>query len=70
MAVAGGELSPPDAELLVQQGGTLVFKGRDVCFRHDDLGILKYTDADAFLAAVDALPGRPVATQSTIGRQS
>eukprot|EP00775_Hariotina_reticulata_P002965 gene2965-3250_t len=60
-----GELSPPDAELLVQQGGTLVFKDKDVCFRHDDSGILKYTDVDAMLTAVDALAGKQLASQGS-----
>lgn len=52
-----GELSPPDTKLLVQQGGTLVFKGTDVIFRHNDSGILKYTDIDALMAAIDASRG-------------
>lgn len=54
---AGGGLSPPDTKLLVQQGGTLVFKGTDVIFRHNDSGILKYTDIDALMAAIDASRG-------------
>ena len=52
---AGGELSPPDTNLLVQQGGTLVFHDRNVVFQHADSGILKYTDVDALLAAVAAV---------------
>lgn len=40
---AGKDLSPPNEELLVQQGGTLAFDGTDIIFRHDDSGILKYT---------------------------
>ena len=39
----GSELSPPNTELLVQQGGTVVFSSTDTIFRHDDSGILKYT---------------------------
>jgi pyridoxal biosynthesis lyase PdxS len=54
---AGGELSPADTNLLVQQGGSLVFKGTDVIFRHNDSGILKYTDVDAMMAAIDASRG-------------
>lgn len=52
-ASAGGELSPPDPNLLVQQGGTLLFKGTQTQWRHDDSGILKYTDIDALLAAAE-----------------
>jgi hypothetical protein len=37
--------------LLVQQGGTLLFKGTQTLWRHNDSGILKYTDVDALLAA-------------------
>jgi hypothetical protein len=39
--------------LLVQQGGTLLFKGTQTLWRHNDSGILKYTDIDALLAAAD-----------------
>ena len=53
--VAGGQLCPPDEALLTQQGGSLVFRGQDVVFRHDDSGILKYTDVDALVAAATAL---------------
>ncbi|GAX81819.1 hypothetical protein CEUSTIGMA_g9247.t1 [Chlamydomonas eustigma] len=44
-----GELSPPDQSLVVQQGGTVVLDGTETIFRHDDSGILKYTDIDALL---------------------
>jgi len=47
-----GELSPPNQALLTQQGGTLAFDGTEVIFRHDDSGILKYTDVDALLRTV------------------
>ncbi|CAK0785934.1 hypothetical protein CVIRNUC_009147 [Coccomyxa viridis] len=50
-----GQLCPPDEALLTQQGGSLVFRGQDVVFRHDDSGILKYTDVDALVAAATAL---------------
>jgi hypothetical protein len=50
---AGGELSPTDPNLLVQQGGTLLFKGTETVWRHNDSGILKYTDVDALLAAAE-----------------
>jgi hypothetical protein len=59
-AHAGGELSPADTKLLVQQGGSLVFKGTDVIFRHNDSGILKYTDVDALMAAIDGSRGSSV----------
>eukprot|EP00882_Tetradesmus_deserticola_P017039 GHRQ01018226.1.p1 GENE.GHRQ01018226.1~~GHRQ01018226.1.p1 ORF type:complete len:297 (+),score=106.89 GHRQ01018226.1:869-1759(+) len=52
-----GDLSPSDTRLLVQQGGTLMFRGTDVVFRHDDSGILKSTDVDALMAAADASSG-------------
>jgi hypothetical protein len=58
--LAGSELSPPNDELLTQQGGSLVFRGRTVLFWHADSGILKYTDLDALLAALPdtkLLPG-------------
>lgn len=50
------ELSPPDASLLTQQGGTLALDGEDTLFLHADSGILKYTDIDALLAALAAAP--------------
>ena len=53
--MAGGQLCPPDEALLTQQGGSLVFRGRDVVFRHDDSGILEYTDVDALVAAASAV---------------
>ncbi|KAG1676150.1 hypothetical protein FOA52_004990 [Chlamydomonas sp. UWO 241] len=46
------ELSPPNEELLVQQGGTVAFEGTDTMFRHDDSGILKYTDVDQLIRTV------------------
>jgi hypothetical protein len=70
---AGGELSPADTKLLVQQGGSLVFKGTDVIFRHNDLGILKYTDVDAMMAAIDASRGssmQPAQRTSSSGASS
>ena len=48
---AGQQLCPRKEELLTQQGGCLVFAGQDVVFRHDDSGILKYTNVDALIAA-------------------
>jgi hypothetical protein len=47
-----GELCPPNEQMLVQQGGTLVFEGTDVVFEHRDSGILKYTDVDMLSQAV------------------
>jgi hypothetical protein len=67
---AGGELSPPDTNLLVQQGGSLVFKGTDVIFRHNDSGILKYTDVDALLAAIDASKGSSSIQQAQLTSSS
>ena len=55
MRMAGGQLCPPNEALLTQQGGSLVFRGQDVVFRHDDSGILRYTDVDALIAAATAL---------------
>ncbi|GAQ86414.1 hypothetical protein KFL_002870180 [Klebsormidium nitens] len=46
-----GEMSPPETRLLTQQGGSIVFDGEDVVFKHVDSGILKYTDVDALVAA-------------------
>ena len=48
---AGQQLCPGNEELLTQQGGCLVFAGQDVVFRHDDSGILKYTNVDDLIAA-------------------
>lgn len=56
--VAGGQLCPEKEELLTQQGGCLVFRGEDVIFRHDDSGILKYTDVDALIAACNRTVSR------------
>ena len=52
---AGSELCPPDESLLTQQGGSLLFQGKEVVFSHTDSGILKYTDLDALLDAVPAV---------------
>lgn len=52
----GGELCPEETSLLTQQGGCLVFKGKDVIFRHSDSGILKYTDCDTLLKALQLAP--------------
>lgn len=41
IAYAGTDLSPPNQQLLVQQGGTVVFNGEQTIFRQDDTGILK-----------------------------
>ncbi|CAL5228424.1 g11558 [Coccomyxa viridis] len=53
-----GQLCPKNEELLTQQGGCLVFRGEDVIFRHDDSGILKYTDVDALIAACNRTVSR------------
>lgn len=47
----GSDLSPPNSELLTQQGGTLVLSGQDLLYKHVDSGILKYTDVDEVLQA-------------------
>lgn len=60
----GKELSPPDSNLLVQQGGTLVFKGTDVVWRWNDSGILKYTDISKLLAAAEAAVVQPTQQQA------
>ncbi len=44
-----GELSPPDESLLTQQGGSLIFDGDALTFKHVDSGILRYTDPDQLL---------------------
>jgi hypothetical protein len=49
-----GELCPPNEQLLVQQGGTLVFLGTQLVLQHRDSGILKYTDVDKLTEAVMA----------------
>lgn len=54
---AGGELSPADPNLLVQQGGTLLLRGNQTLWRHNDSGILKYTDIYALLAAAEEAVG-------------
>eukprot|EP00884_Botryococcus_braunii_P003438 jgi/Botrbrau1/13095/Bobra.0187s0054.1 len=40
------ELAPKREELLTQQGGVLIFRGKEVVFRHNDSGILKTADVD------------------------
>ena len=47
-------LSPPDKELITQQGGTLIFDGRDLVWRFDDKGILVYTDIQDVLRVIGA----------------
>ena len=56
--LAGGQLCPENEELLTQQGGCLVFRGEEVIFRHDDSGILKYTNVDAMIAACNRTVSR------------
>lgn len=56
---SGSELCPADEGLLTQQGGSLLFRGDQVIFRHTDSGILKYTDLDALLAAVPVVQMLP-----------
>ena len=56
--MAGGQLCPENEELLTQQGGCLVFRWEEVIFRHDDSGILKYTNVDALLAACNRTVSR------------
>ena len=44
-----GSLIPEKEELLLQQGGTIVFDGHATVFRHADSGILRYCDVDELL---------------------
>lgn len=61
------ELSPPDTQLLTQQGGTIMFEGTNVIFKHVDSGILRYTDVDAVVQAALAADysAAPTALQQT-----
>ncbi|CAM9256906.1 unnamed protein product [Ascophyllum nodosum] len=45
-------LSPPDKNLITQQGGTIVFEGRDKIFSYEDKGILVYTDVSDMLKTI------------------
>eukprot|EP00607_Mallomonas_marina_P010845 CAMPEP_0182422646 /NCGR_PEP_ID=MMETSP1167-20130531/8380_1 /TAXON_ID=2988 /ORGANISM="Mallomonas Sp, Strain CCMP3275" /LENGTH=289 /DNA_ID=CAMNT_0024600861 /DNA_START=196 /DNA_END=1061 /DNA_ORIENTATION=+ len=46
------ELAPKDTELVIQQGGSVVFKGKSSLYRYDDKGILTYTPVDEALSVV------------------
>ena len=54
---AGAELSPPNAELLTQQGGTLIFRGEQVLYSYKDRGILTYTPLNEVMQALQAHTG-------------
>ncbi|CAM9350351.1 unnamed protein product, partial [Phaeothamnion confervicola] len=47
-------LSPPNKELITQQGGTLVFDGAEVIYEYRDKGILTYCDVDVLMDVVGA----------------
>ncbi|CBJ48830.1 conserved unknown protein [Ectocarpus siliculosus] len=46
------KLAPPDKELITQQGGTVVFEGRDKIYNYKDKGILVYTDVLEMLKTI------------------
>ncbi|MEW5308289.1 MAG: hypothetical protein WDW38_000259 [Sanguina aurantia] len=46
-------LSPAKESLLTQQGGTIAFQDANLLFRHDDSGILKYTDVNELLRVLE-----------------
>jgi len=48
------QLIPDNKDLIVQQGGTLVFDGEDCTYRYDDKGILVYAPLEEVLAAATA----------------
>ncbi|CAM9558770.1 unnamed protein product [Chrysoparadoxa australica] len=48
------KLAPENSELITQQGGTLVFEGKDVIYEYKDKGILVYTDILDMLRAIGA----------------
>ncbi|MEW5305746.1 MAG: hypothetical protein WDW36_008265 [Sanguina aurantia] len=48
-----GSLSPAKESLLTQQGGTIAFQDANLLFRHDDSGILKYTDVNELLRVLE-----------------
>lgn len=51
--LSGSELAPEDTQQLVQQGGSILMKGRDVVlYEHADSGILKTTDVEKVLEVV------------------
>jgi len=45
-------LSPPNKSLITQQGGTLIFKDKELVYLYKDLGILKYTPIEEVLKIV------------------
>ena len=52
------KLSPPNKQLITQQGGTLVFEGRKLVKTYKDKGILTYTDVNDLLATVGVAAGK------------
>ncbi|CAM9867138.1 unnamed protein product, partial [Heterosigma akashiwo] len=49
-------LSPINKELITQQGGTLIFKGKKVVYRYNDLGILRYTPIEQVFQVTGVRP--------------
>jgi len=47
-------LTPDNKDLVVQQGGTLVFDGEECAYRYDDKGILVYAPLEEVIAAATA----------------
>lgn len=46
------KLAPPNKELITQQGGTVVFRGREPIYSFKDKGILVYTDVLGMLQEI------------------
>ena len=49
------ELSPVNQNLVIQQGGSIVFKNKDVVYRYNDKGILTYTPVDEIIDLLSTL---------------
>jgi hypothetical protein len=50
---AGSDLAPSDSQLLVQQGGSLLLRGKgEVLYAHKDTGILMTTPTDPLMDAI------------------
>lgn len=47
----GDDLCPPKTDLITQQGGTLLFEGEDLIYKHRDSGILITPDVDELMKA-------------------
>jgi hypothetical protein len=48
------KLAPQDSQQLVQHGGSILLRGDEILYSHEDSGVLMITDVEALMAVVQA----------------